>query len=726
MIKNLHRLLLLIAVLIVTCTSLQAKVYRTIIDGHSFTVDTLQHTQVGPGTVYTSIKFTGEENSLVFRTFFLIVDTKNNPYLNITCELGNDSIIGVETIRDHAVKRTKPGKYYIAGTNGDFYTTQTPVGIPIYGCVQNGEMATPPNNPWDPQFVITDKLTPWCTTLTQTTSMKINGGESIKINRVNRDRFTNELVLFTPVNGKYTHTAKGGKEVAIQMLEGEKWKINSPVKVKVVGAISESGNMAIAPQQGVLSADGTATSIIAGLKEGDIIEFDLRQPMGIHGGITPNITQAVGSNVFLVRDGKKVPQGDQARHPRTMFGHTKDQGKAIFCILDGRSSISSGGTYAEMSDIMIYAGADYATNGDGGGSSTLYVQNLGVLNRVSDGKERADANGMYLVLDTPEDNVIASISFMDFAMEFPKHGVYRPVFYGYNKYGMLIDNDVKGVKLSCPTQLGFIENEDTFIGSGEGLYALTGTYKGLKTSIAVTVAESDKLAMRLPAVINDTYKEYPVEVQALMNETMMPISPAALKWSIDDNSIATIDPDNGVVKGIVTGETTVHGTVGTFNGSMKLIVEKPTAHAMAIDPNLDPATWKITQSGGKHMVATAMENGMKLVYTGASGRGPNIKLTKELKLWSLPDAIRLRINPGDAPIKKITFTTNANSTGVVTIPITTPLVANEINIIDVKTADWCDAKDMKNYPIILNSLHFDMGTSATGKEYTILMPGIET
>ncbi|MEG2675297.1 MAG: T9SS type A sorting domain-containing protein, partial [Muribaculaceae bacterium] len=84
------------------------------------------------------------------------------------------------------------------------------------------------------------------------------------------------------------------------------------------------------------------------------------------------------------------------------------------------------------------------------------------------------------------------------------------------------------------------------------------------------------------------------------------------------------------------------------------------------------------------------------------------------------------INPGDAPIKKITFTTNANNTGVVTIPIATPLVANEINIIDVKTADWCDAKDMKNYPIILNSLHFDMGTSATGKEYTILMPGIET
>ncbi|MEG0012057.1 MAG: T9SS type A sorting domain-containing protein, partial [Muribaculaceae bacterium] len=149
-------------------------------------------------------------------------------------------------------------------------------------------------------------------------------------------------------------------------------------------------------------------------------------------------------------------------------------------------------------------------------------------------------------------------------------------------------------------------------------------------------------------------------------------------------------------------------------------------HAMAIDPNLDPATWKITQSGGKHMVATAIENGMKLLYTGASGRGPNIKLTKELKLWSLPDAIRLRINPGDAPIKKITFTTNANSTGVVTIPITTPLVANEINIIDVKTADWCDAKDMKNYPIILKSLYFDMGTSSTGKEYTILMPGIET
>ncbi|MEG0701731.1 MAG: T9SS type A sorting domain-containing protein, partial [Muribaculaceae bacterium] len=59
-------------------------------------------------------------------------------------------------------------------------------------------------------------------------------------------------------------------------------------------------------------------------------------------------------------------------------------------------------------------------------------------------------------------------------------------------------------------------------------------------------------------------------------------------------------------------------------------------------------------------------------------------------------------------------------------PITTPLVANEINIIDVKTSDWCDAKDISNYPIILNSIYFDMGASTTGKEYTILMPGIET
>lgn len=717
------RLSILYVMILLFASNTSLAITRTMIYGSSYIVDTLQYSKVGPGTYFSSVKFTGETTNMVFRTFFLHVDTENNPNLQCRVELGRDSIIGGETVRAHATRKTTPGNYYIAGINGDFYATSGEVGTPINACTSNSQMATPPTS--NPNFVITDALTPWCSVLNNgNMTMKINGGDPITINRVNGKRYANELVLFNSNIGNYTHTSPGGKEIVLELLEGEKWKINSPVKVKVVGKYSETGNMGIPEGQAVLSADGTAMPVIESLKDGDEIELNLIQSLITFDNTTPNITQTVGGNVFLLQDGQVVPQGDMARHPRTMMGYTKDKKQIIFCVFDGRSSISAGGIYLEMADIMKFAGADWAINVDGGGSSTMYVQNLGIMNNPSDGTERAVSNGTYLVLNAPEDNDIASISFIDYSMNFPKYGVYKPKFYGYNKYGMLIDTDVQGVELSCPAALGEIKDGNTFIGSGEGTYALSATYKGMTASIPVTVSESDNIRLRLHSVVNDCYRTYPVEVEAMMNEKMMPISPNALKWSTEDASIVEIDPNEGILKGVSDGIAKIYGTVGDFNGELEVHVEKPTARVMPIDKDMDLNTWKITQVGGADMKAVPYENGIKLTYTGKSGRGPHIKLSKGIQLWSLPDTIRIRINPGDAPIKAVTISTKANEGGIVNNMVAAPQ-PNEMNVIDLPTDYWCDNKDMKNFPIYLNYIQFDMGTSTTGKEYSIEIPGLE-
>lgn len=91
----------------------------------------------------------------------------------------------------------------------------------------------------------------------------------------------------------------------------------------------------------------------------------------------------------------------------------------------------------------------------------------------------------------------------------------------------------------------------------------------------------------------------------------------------------------------------------------------------------------------------------------------------------MPDFIRLRINPGDAPIKKITFSTRDGKDVNSNTAIDFTLKANEINIIDLPTSDWCDTEDRSCYPIGLSYIYFDMGTSTAGTEYTIEMPGIE-
>jgi hypothetical protein len=61
-----------------------------------------------------------------------------------------------------------------------------------------------------------------------------------------------------------------------------------------------------------------------------------------------------------------------------------------------------------------------------------------VRNVGSDGNERAVGNAIFAVMEAPEDNEIAEIRFKDWAMTFPKYGIYTPTIYGYNKYGIMV------------------------------------------------------------------------------------------------------------------------------------------------------------------------------------------------------------------------------------------------------------------------------------------------
>lgn len=46
--------------------------------------------------------------------------------------------------------------------------------------------------------------------------------------------------------------------------------------------------------------------------------------------------------------------------------------------------------------------------------------------------------------------------------------------------------------------------------------------------------------------------------------------------------------------------------------------------------------------------------------------------------------------------------------------------------LELPTASWIDAADMMNYPITLNNIQLNMGTSKTGQKYTIDFKGFET
>lgn len=109
----------------------------------------------------------------------------------------------------------------------------------------------------------------------------------------------------------------------------------------------------------------------------------------------------VSGRSVLVEDGVALQQNSgpgimahcSARHPRSMMGLSKDRRTLYLAVVDGRQAgVSRGMLCTEMAALMKGLGAYSAVELDGGGSSAMWVEGVGVVNRPSDGSERVVAN----------------------------------------------------------------------------------------------------------------------------------------------------------------------------------------------------------------------------------------------------------------------------------------------------------------------------------------------
>ncbi|MFI3240167.1 MAG: phosphodiester glycosidase family protein [Bacteroidales bacterium] len=693
-----------------------------VLQGNSYAVDTLAHVAVGPGTTHTSVVLSGAYDLTVFYT----TTDLTNEYVEIRQIKGGDKVASSGYVSTMAKSKSSDGNFYFAGINADFFSGSTPIGTTIV----DDEIYRTNNGDWQAIGVERDGKTPVLGTPYISMSATFpNVTDDIYMTGVNTYRDVDNLLIFTPRFGTSTGTNSYGGEVAlVPVNDGDKIGIGS-IKMKVYGSVeSYVGDMTIPTNGCVMSAHGTMLQYITDLEEGD--EVTLNFLASFDNGESVDIIQSLGGCPMILSDGVVLDTEGAIDHlvalnPRTAVGHNADKTKLVMLVVDGRSSISDGCVSKVLADIMRETGCTEAMNFDGGGSSTMYVEALGVVNVPSDGTERAVTNGLYVVSNSPDDDNISEIKFVEESKTLPKYGYYTPVIYGYNQYGVLIDTDVKGFILSADSALGVVQNNgESFFCNGEGTGYLTATYSGITTSIPIVIGEGE-VSFRLSDIIEDGYSGYTVEVFSEIDGASMPLDNQALTWWSDDASIATVGAADGLVMGVADGETVIRAEVGDFEGALNVTVEKPTSRSMAIDPDMDITTWTLAQVGGSGIVAEAMENGMKLTYTGASGRSNYIRLTKSVQLWSLPDTLRLRINPGDAPITSVTYTLTNGSGTISTYAFDATVNSNEINVLDLPINDWCDASDRSNYPITISQIQFGMGTSTTGAEYVIEIPGME-
>ena len=86
--------------------------------GVDYSVDTLFHAKIGPGTTQTSLYFTN--GSTEMRVFYTTIDM-TNPWLTLRAVSATDKTAGNETVSAMAQRNDGAGHRFFVGINADFF-----------------------------------------------------------------------------------------------------------------------------------------------------------------------------------------------------------------------------------------------------------------------------------------------------------------------------------------------------------------------------------------------------------------------------------------------------------------------------------------------------------------------------------------------------------------------------------------------------------------------------
>lgn len=716
------------------------------LQGETFTVDTLRHYKCGPGMTRTALEYRSTTGNTRIQAFVIKTMLREAENVKFKVEIGNDSCLNAETVTSMGRRHSVEGERYLTGVNGDFFITGSfggpysqygIVGYPNMSSASRGKLMSPDvidRVSRENAFII-DKdgyMRIDATDLSYSASI---GGVEMPISNANFHRLDGETVVYNSYMGKYTKTAAGGVEVAFTLAPGETWALNKNLKMVVSQAAYDGGNMAIPADGIVISADKAATANIEklrSLKPGDEITVNYSLSLPSYGNLKPEgVQEIIGGDVKILREGETVMEANRwinprdAFNPRTLIGYDKERTMLVICAIDGRSTISGGTTYPQGADLMRSYGCYDALDFDGGGSTLMWDAMEGTINRPCVSPERAVGNGIFAVLHAPDDEEVAEIRFADYAVRMPRYGSYRPVFYGYNKYGKLIDMDVDGVTLSCDGALGeIVADGSTLYATGSGSHVLTASLGALKAEVTVTIVVADDVKVAYPEVVLDNHREWKIGLNAVVGGKEMPIEPCALEWTSSDASVVTVV--DGVAKGVKNGTATLTGVNGSVTCSVNVTVQCPTAELMPIEGASNPEAWKIESYNVKDDAAiTALTGGGLAVDFALSGtRAPNLTLVpvRTMLLYSLPDELRLtmRLVGGVAVKNAVASFTLADGSNV-----SASLPGFESGDAQDYTVDFAQIADTDNvgiFPIRLNSLRLNLSGGKKDTAYRLEIP----
>lgn len=480
---------------------------QIVIRGELCEIDTLNAYEPGPGCEYTHIRI----DNLPIEAHILKLDLQNQ-YSQVKTFLGNDVIDGLEKVSSACERYTTGSTDAYAGINGDFFNIaahhEFPLGAPRGGCASEGVIQREPRSmEWAFAAVDYDNK-PILNNLEfegSVVSLKapISSYTFYDVNIPRTDCYSCDMTFYNEFAGGYTRMDEnaniGNKlktEVFFKLSDGQSWGINAPKTCVVTRIIKDTqGHNALAAGESALSGIDGAKEFLDKLTVGQKLKINMT--IRTADGETPNIKEMVGGNSLLMKNGAIMDCNftdsyNNVLYPRTGIGCSSDGRWLYLMAIDGRQSYSRGVYSDEMCDIFKHIGASDVVGFDGGGSTGMVV-NHAVVNKPSDGVERAVTNGWLLRTSAPFDEEISRLAFNYWNKEHINALTIPLSVLGYNQYGVLLDSDLAPVTLTCSPGLGHIEGQTLYLDGSEKKGVVTASYNGISVSRYLNLGESSHI-----------------------------------------------------------------------------------------------------------------------------------------------------------------------------------------------------------------------------------------
>ncbi|HYE82620.1 MAG TPA: phosphodiester glycosidase family protein [Clostridia bacterium] len=530
---------------------------------------------IGPGTYYRNMNYLTPNGKFMVNMVECRYDTE---YLKIeTADGWGDGIIN-KPVSYQAQQKADKDRRVIGAVNGDFFDMTTIKGLTYGTSIINGEIRTAVKT--STVLGITDNGECFIDTLNMEGAVLYKDVQ-VPVSGVNRLRWVDQAMLYTPSFGKTTLNTTSGTDFVVKGVELP-LKANKVYSGVIEKIIHNTKNTEIPVDGVVISIHGKVLKQFVGATAGDEISFSINLNK-------QNLDFAVAGAPRLLEDGKPSAELDsrtdsRQRHPRTAVG-IKDN-KLYMVTVDGRQpGYSDGMNLYEMTEFLLTQGVKDAINLDGGGSTTMTVRKQGdavakLVNNPSDGRERYVGNSLQLVSEAPLSEP-AVLKFTDTSVKVFRNSTFKPTFQVMDKYYNVLTPDAAKVKYGADGKTAKIAKDGTYTsGSKAGKSYVDVFYGEAKNRMPVEIVDKvNTLIVTNDFVHLDPGEQVQLQVKAFdENGAQIIMSPSAVKWTVtggigtvDAKGVFTAGKKNGTGK-ISAAAGTAKAEVGAKNGRTPLIV----------------------------------------------------------------------------------------------------------------------------------------------------------